>query len=128
MVVGGSVVVVGGSVVVVGGGTVTAALPDATDGAGAGAAVVVVAGAVVVVAGTVVVVVPAGPAGGVGGAVDADDPGCSRATMIPMNAVNPLAAITANRVSPRIRASARVRARGDRRWGVRVIWCGTVRP
>lgn len=126
VVTGGSVVVVGGRVVVVGGGAVSGAAPAATDGAGA---VVVVAGAVVVVTGAVVVVVPTGPAGGAGGgAVDAEDPGCSRATMTPIKAVSPLATITENRVNPRIRASARVRARDDRRCGVRVIGSGTVRP
>jgi hypothetical protein len=103
------VVVVGGLVVgvVVGGDVVGTAVVGVPAGTG-GAVVGVVVGAA---AGAVVVVVVGG--GTVGGVVLADEPGCSRATVTPMNAAAPVAARTAVLVSRRMRAWARARAIGE---------------
>ncbi len=102
VVVGGLVVVVGGLVVVVGG-----AAPSRLD-----PPVVVVGGLVVVV-----VLVDVTGAGLVaGGAVEgAVPPGCSLATVIPMNAVAPPATTTAVLVKRVIRTCALARASGVRR-------------
>jgi hypothetical protein len=100
-------VVVGGLVVgvVVVGVVVGTAEVGVSEGAGA-AVVDVVGGA----AGVVVVVVAGGTVVGV---VLADEPGCSRATVTPMNAAAPVAARTAVLVRRRMRAWARARAIGE---------------
>jgi hypothetical protein len=122
--------VVGGRVVVDVGGAVTGVPPPAPDAgtvvAGAVGTVVDGTGTLVEGAGAaVVVVLPADPAGAAGAA---EEPGCSRATTIPITAVNPPVTSTVNRVSRRMRASARVRVRGEDIRGVRVMGCGAVRP
>jgi len=115
VVVGGIVVVVGGMVVVVGalvvGVLVAGAAPDPI-----GEVVVVVGGLVVVV---VVDVVAAGPGlaavgteVGLGVFDPAEDPGCSLATVTPMNAAAPPATRIAVRVRRLMRACARTRAVG----------------
>ena len=114
----GGIVVVGATVVgvVVGVGAPELIAPDvppdpAVAGVEEAVVVVVVVGAtdVVVVPGATVVVVP-GVCGG--GVVDAaEPPGCSRATVTPMNAVAPVARTIVDRVSRRTRVSARSRWR-----------------
>ena len=113
---GGVVVVVGATVVdVVGGGIVVGVVtsaPPAGTVAGAGApAELDAAGAVVVVVAVVGIVV--GSNGGVGAFALADEPGCSLATVTPMNAVAPLATTKTLRVSRLTRAWARARAAGE---------------
>lgn len=118
VVVGATVVevVVGG---IVGGVVVTGA---ASAGAVAGEGDPVEPGAegagvdVVVVVGTVV-----GTAGEAGAFELAEEPGCSLATVTPMNAVAPLATTMAPRVSRLTRAWARARAAGEYRRRSRLV-------
>ncbi len=98
-----------------------------------GRVVVVVGGLVVDVAvgavmpvGTVVgtgdvVLVDELAAGPVAGAELEEEPGCSLATVMPMRVVRPPATSTTALVSPRIRASARARARDEFSRGTRLM-------
>ena len=108
---GGLVVVVVGAAVT--GGAVTG---GAVTGAERGGAVVVGGGAVVLV---VVAIGAAGEAGvGMGGGRDfapAEAPGCSRATVTPIQAATTPETTTATLVRRRTRASARARAAGENR-------------
>ncbi len=109
-------VVVGGTVVVVVGGTVVGVLVVGVDVTGvappaAGEVVVVVGGTVVVVVDVVGAVV--GAVVGLGAVEAAEPPGCSLATVTPMNAAAPPATRTAVLVSRLMRACARVRAVGE---------------
>jgi hypothetical protein len=88
------VVVVGGTVVVVVGGTVVVVVAEDEPAPRPDEVGVVVDGEVVVVGATVVEVL--GVWSGV--LLDADAPGCSLATTIPMTTVAPVAATVANRV------------------------------
>jgi hypothetical protein len=91
------VVVVGGAVVVVVGGNVVVVVADDEPAPRSDEVGSVVLGEVVVVGATVVVVVEVlGVWSGV--LPDADAPGCSFATTMPMTTVAPVAATAANRV------------------------------
>jgi hypothetical protein len=115
------VVVIGGLVVdvVLGGGrVVVSGPPDVAPDVGAVVGATEVDGVVLddgVLDGGVVV------AGLVGGVELADEPGCSRATVIPITVVTPPATSTAVLVSLRTRASARSRTSGEYRSGTRLM-------
>ncbi len=111
------VVVVGGSVVVVVGGAVVGVVVAGAELDPAGEIVVVVGGLVVVVVVVVVTAVPGsavvGAEVGLGAFEPAEDPGCSLATVTPMNAVAPPATRMAVLVRRLMRACARARAVGE---------------
>jgi hypothetical protein len=115
------VVVIGGLVVdvVLGDGrVVVSGPPDVAPDVGAVVGATEVDGVVLddgVLDGGVVV------AGLVGGVELADEPGCSRATVIPITVVTPPATSTAVLVSLRTRASARSRTSGEYRSGTRLM-------
>ena len=120
------VVVIGGLVVdvVLGGGrVVVSGPPDVAPDVGAVVGATEVDRVVLdggVVDGVVLeggVVVP----GLVGGVELADEPGCSRATVIPITVVTPPATSTAVLVSLRTRASARSRTSGEYRSATRLM-------
>jgi hypothetical protein len=103
------VVVVGGAVVVVVGGKVVVVVEDEEPAPRSDEVGVVVDGAVDVVGASVVEVLGLRR----GELTDADDPGCSLATTMPMTTVAPVAATAASRVRKRSDASARRRVSGE---------------
>jgi hypothetical protein len=103
------VVVVGGNVVVVVGANVVVVVGDDKPAPRSEEVGVVAGGEVVVVGATVVEVVGVWS----GALPDADAPGCSLATTIPMTTVAPVAATAASRVRIRRDAAARRRVSGE---------------
>ena len=122
VVTGGLVVVVVGALVV---GVVVAPEPGELDPAFVGGVVVVVVVLVLVVVDGLVPTVPGcavvGTEEGVGALAPADDPGCSLATVIQMNAVAPPASTIAVLVRRLMRACARARALGEYMFRTRLM-------
>jgi hypothetical protein len=128
----GGVLVVGGGTVVVGGGTVVGvgavgagapavgALDGVVDAWAGGGVVGAGAGAGAGFA-VVVVVAPVGSGVDDGALALALEPGCSRATVTPMNAATPVETRTMARVRRRRRTSALARVNGEYRSRVRLM-------